>query len=77
MMLKELGPEIEPQMIQTIAAVAREPDTTLTSHDVEIIANMAKELGTELLQVQLEAIADLVRFCEHAHHDCRYSGGQI
>ena len=74
MMLKELGPEIEPQMIQTIAAVAREPDTTLTSHDVEIIANMAKELGTELLQVQLEAIADLVRF---SVHDCRYAGGQI
>ena len=59
-MLKELGPVIEPQMIQTIAAVAREPDATLSGHDVEIIASMAKELGSELLQVQIESIAELV-----------------
>ncbi len=61
MMLKELGPEIEPQMIQTIAAAAREPDVTLIGHDVEVIAEMAKDLGTELAQQQLEAVADLVR----------------
>ena len=60
MMLKELGPELEPQMIQTITAVAKEPDVSLTGHDVEVIAEMTRALGSELIQSQLEAVADLV-----------------
>ena len=76
-MLKELGPELEPQMIQSITAVAKEQDVSLTGHDVEVIAEMTRALGSELIQAQLEAVADLVSifnlFNKHNFKQDRYN----